>query len=57
MERLELLDGPFALHVARRHDGDEGGGAAGVLCQFVKELVLQAAIVEEDVGVDAKPLP
>ena len=56
IERLQLLDGPFALHVARRHDRDEGRRAAGVLRQFVKELVLEAAIVEEDVGVDAQPL-
>ena len=57
VERLELLDGPFALHVARRHDRHEGGGPAGVLRQVVKELVLQAAVVEEDVGVDPEPLP
>ena len=45
------------LHVARRHDRDEGGRPAGVLRQFFKELVLEAAVVEEDIGVDAEALP
>ena len=57
VERFELFDRPRPLHVARRHDRDEGGRPAGVLRQFFKELVLEAAVVEEDVGVDAEALP